>query len=200
LVAGELLCFRRGHVKRPCPDSLISYRREDSEGQAGRLFEGLNLRFRQDRVFIDVDSTEPGRDFRRTIEERVSSCAAISAVRLDGRWKGTVAYHWGPVIDETFSLRLVDGKVGSAGFLGHGHTILEGSLGGSSVRFNTRRMVTAGTSGRWEAVNHYAGAIDGDHIDMVLSIEDAASPHEPVAFRLSRVVDQKAANKAAHND
>lgn len=133
--------------------------------------------------------------------EVVAEMAATPMVRLDGHWKGTVTYHWGPVVDETFTLRLVDGKViGSAGFLGHGHTILEGSLDGSSVRFDTRRMVTAGTSGRWEAVNHYAGAIDGDHIDMVLSIEDTGSPQEPVTFRLSRVADQQAAKKTAHNN
>jgi putative transposase len=40
-----------------------------------------------------------------------------------------------------------------------------------------------------EAVNHYAGTIEGDKIDMVLSIEDAASSHEPVSFMLSRIVD-----------
>jgi hypothetical protein len=38
-------------------------------------------------------------------------------------------------------------------------------------------------------VNRYAGTIEGNKIDMVLSIEDAASSHEPVSFVLSRVVD-----------
>jgi hypothetical protein len=63
---------------------------------------------------------------------------------------------------------------GSAGFLGESRTILKGSLEGSSIRFVTKRLVTAG-SDQWEAVNHYAGTIEGDKIDMVLSIEDAAS-------------------------
>ena len=76
---------------------------------------------------------------------------------------------------------------GSAGFLGHGRTILEGSLEGSSLRFVTKRVVTAGSDQR-EAVNHYAGTIEGDKIDMLLAIEDAASSHEPVSFVLSRVV------------
>jgi hypothetical protein len=49
--------------------------------------------------------------------------------------------------------------------------------------------MTAGTGDRWEAVNHYAGTMEGDKIDMVLSIEDAASSHEPVSFMLSRIVD-----------
>ena len=110
-------------------------------------------------------------------------------IRLDGRWKGTVTYDWGPTFDEMFTLRLVGGTVaGSAGFLGHGRTILDGSLEGSSLRFVTKRVVAAGSDQR-EAVNHYAGTIEGDKIDMVLSIEDAASSHEPMSFMLSRVVD-----------
>jgi hypothetical protein len=42
---------------------FISYRRDDSEGQAGRLFEGLKARFGEDRVFIDVDDIEPAATF-----------------------------------------------------------------------------------------------------------------------------------------
>ena len=115
--------------------------------------------------------------------------APIPAIRLDGRWKGTVTYDWGPTVDETFTFRLVGGTVaGSAGFLGQGRTILDGSLEGSSIRFVTKRLVTAGGD-QWEAVNHYAGTIEGDKIDMVLSIEDAASSHEPVTFTLSRVLE-----------
>jgi hypothetical protein len=325
---------------------FISYRRDDSEGQAGRLFEGLKARYGQDRVFIDVAGIEPGRDFRRIIEEHVGSCDVLLAligknwlhaadkdgrrrldipedfvrleiaaalrrdiavipvlvqgaampskedlppdlqalawrnaaelrhtrwdadfaelaatlqthsgyvgpsearprrrvspwrwavlaalplavlaiaialvlrldnvgvplsdarnssssgaagvveaapvVRIDGRWKGNVTYDWGPTFDETFTLRLVGGTVtGSAGFLGQGRTILEGSLEGSSLRFVTKRIVTAGSDQR-EVVNRYAGTVEADKIDMVLSIEDTASSHEPMSFMLSRVVD-----------
>jgi hypothetical protein len=95
----------------------------------------------------------------------------------------------GPTIDETFTFRLLGGTVAdSAGFLGQSRTILKGSLEGSSIRFVTKRLVTAG-SDQWEAVNHYAGIIERDKIDMVLSIEDAASTHEPVTFTLSRVIE-----------
>jgi TIR domain len=119
----------------------------------------------------------------------VVEAAPIPAIGLDGRWKGTVTYDWGPTFDETFALRLVGGTVaGSAGFLGHGRTILDGSLKGRSLRFVTKRATMAGGD-QPEAINHYAGTIEGDKIDMVLSIEDAASSHEPVSFMLSRVVD-----------
>jgi TIR domain len=59
---------------------FISYRRDDSEGQAGRLFEGLKGRFGQDRVFIDVASIELGRDFRSIIDEHVGSCDVLLAL------------------------------------------------------------------------------------------------------------------------
>ena len=131
---------------------------------------------------------------------RVVEAAPISAIRLDGEWKGTVTYGWGPTIDETFTLRFVGGTVaGSAGFLGHGRPILEGSFDGSSLRFVTKRLMMADTGDRWEAVNHYAGTMEDDTIDMVLSNEDTASSHEPVSFMLSRVPDQQAAEKVSAN-
>jgi hypothetical protein len=59
---------------------FISHRRDDSEGQAGRSFEGLKARFGEDRVFIDIAGIEPGRDFRRIIDEHVGSCDVLLAL------------------------------------------------------------------------------------------------------------------------
>jgi hypothetical protein len=59
---------------------FISYRREDSEGHAGRLFEDLCDRFGKASVFMDVAGIEPGRDFRRAIEQQVASCGVLLAV------------------------------------------------------------------------------------------------------------------------
>ena len=59
---------------------FISYRREDSEGQAGRLFDDLTARFGEDSVFMDVAGIEPGRDFRRVIDEHVASCGVLLAM------------------------------------------------------------------------------------------------------------------------
>ncbi len=42
---------------------FISYRREDSSGHAGWLREGLAERLGRDRVFMDIDTIEPGVDF-----------------------------------------------------------------------------------------------------------------------------------------
>jgi FKBP-type peptidyl-prolyl cis-trans isomerase len=59
---------------------FISYRREDTEGHAGRLFRDLAERFGKALVFMDVTGIEPGRDFRRVIEQQVASCGVLLAV------------------------------------------------------------------------------------------------------------------------
>ena len=59
---------------------FISYRREDSEGHAGRLFEVLVERFGKASVFMDVAGIEPGVDFRKAIDANVAECGALLAV------------------------------------------------------------------------------------------------------------------------
>ncbi len=59
---------------------FISYRRNDAEGQAGRLFDDLTLHFGKDAVFMDVAAIQPGRDFRRAIDEQVASCGVLLAM------------------------------------------------------------------------------------------------------------------------
>jgi len=56
---------------------FISYRREDAEGQAGRLFADLVKHFGEQAVFMDVATIEPGRDFRKAIDEHVGSCGVL---------------------------------------------------------------------------------------------------------------------------
>lgn len=59
---------------------FISYRREDAEGHAGRLFEDLREVFGADSVFMDVVGIEPGVDFRKTIDAKVTSCSVLLAL------------------------------------------------------------------------------------------------------------------------
>lgn len=61
-------------------DIFVSYRREDSAGEAGRLFDDLVREFGEESVFMDVDGIGPGMDFRKAIEENVSSCGVFLAV------------------------------------------------------------------------------------------------------------------------
>jgi hypothetical protein len=59
---------------------FISYRREDTEGQAGRLFDELVRLFGEQSVFMDVAAIEPGRDFRKAIDEHIASCGVLLAL------------------------------------------------------------------------------------------------------------------------
>ena len=59
---------------------FINYRRNDSEGEAGRLFDDLTSRFGDQSVFMDVAAIEPGRDFRKAIDQRVADCSVVLAV------------------------------------------------------------------------------------------------------------------------
>jgi hypothetical protein len=56
---------------------FLSYRREDSEGQAGRLYDDLVAVFGSDPVFMDVAAIQPGRDFRKSIDQSLNSCGVF---------------------------------------------------------------------------------------------------------------------------
>jgi TIR domain len=62
------------------PSIFINYRRHDSEGEAGRLFDELSARFGEDSVFMDVAAIEPGRDFRKAIDSSVATCSVLLAI------------------------------------------------------------------------------------------------------------------------
>jgi TIR domain len=56
---------------------FLSYRREDTEGQAGRLYDDLVAVFGPDSVFMDVAAIQPGRDFRKSIDQSLNACGVF---------------------------------------------------------------------------------------------------------------------------
>lgn len=62
------------------PSIFICYRREDSAGYAGRIYDRLSLQFNPDQIFMDVDSIEPGLDFVEVIESAVSACDVMIVI------------------------------------------------------------------------------------------------------------------------
>ena len=64
---------------------FVSYRREDSEGEAGRLFDDLVRALGEDSVFMDVAGIQFGRDFRKAIDENVTCCGVLLAI-VGPRW------------------------------------------------------------------------------------------------------------------
>ena len=67
------------------PRIFISYRRDDAAGDAGRLADHVQRRFGASRVFLDVDTIEPGIDFVRVLRESLQETAVMLVV-IGQRW------------------------------------------------------------------------------------------------------------------
>ena len=76
---------------------FINYRRQDSEGYVGRLYDHLTQHFEQQDIFMDVDSIPPGADFVETLEEAVASCDVLIAM---------IGPQWVNMTDESGARRL----------------------------------------------------------------------------------------------
>ena len=63
---------------------FISYRRRETSGHAGRLYDRLAAHFGADRVFMDL-RMEPGVDFVKQIDEAVTSCEALLSL-IGAQW------------------------------------------------------------------------------------------------------------------
>lgn len=64
---------------------FISYRRDDSAGYAGRLFDFLTAQFGENNIFMDIDTIEPGEDFRKVVKNAVATCDVV-LVMIGKQW------------------------------------------------------------------------------------------------------------------
>jgi hypothetical protein len=64
---------------------FISYRREDSSGYAGRLFDILSVHFGKENIYMDLDTIKGGDNFATVIEDKIGQCDALLAV-MGERW------------------------------------------------------------------------------------------------------------------
>ena len=71
-------------MNRVSPKVFISYRREETAGHAGRLYDSMAARFGEGNVFVDVD-LEPGVDFVQRIKEAVGACQVLLVI-MGPRW------------------------------------------------------------------------------------------------------------------
>src|SRR4051812_11829062 len=78
---------------------FISYRREDTAGEARALYNELLGRTGQNSVFMDVDNIALGRDFRDALQKTLKSCDVMLV--LIGR-------HWVDAKDQAGQIRLQD--------------------------------------------------------------------------------------------
>jgi hypothetical protein len=66
---------------------VISYRREDTQGTTGRIFDRLEGHYGQGRVFMDIDNIPFGTDFRHHLQETLDHCDILLVV-VGPRWFG----------------------------------------------------------------------------------------------------------------
>jgi len=69
------------------PTIVISYRRADAAGTAGRMFDKLTSHFGDGHVFMDIDSIPAGTNFRRYLRDILSHSDIVLAV-MGPRWMG----------------------------------------------------------------------------------------------------------------
>lgn len=69
----------------PALSIFISYRRDDSAGYAGRLYDRLRGSFAKDRLFMDIDNIPPGEDFVEVLENAIASCNVV-LVLIGKQW------------------------------------------------------------------------------------------------------------------
>jgi hypothetical protein len=70
------------------PMIFISYRRDDSSGHVGRLYDALSAHFGKRRLFFDIDHIAPGQDFVRVLEDSLSR-SSVMIVVMGKRWAGS---------------------------------------------------------------------------------------------------------------
>jgi tetratricopeptide (TPR) repeat protein len=59
---------------------FLSYRRDDSASDAGRIGDHLIHHFGTEQVFVDIDTIPPGEDFLRILENNIARCDVLVAV------------------------------------------------------------------------------------------------------------------------
>ncbi|HEX4411601.1 MAG TPA: SUMF1/EgtB/PvdO family nonheme iron enzyme [Xanthobacteraceae bacterium] len=64
---------------------FINYRRDDTPGVAGRLFDYLALKYSRRALFMDVDAMKPGMDFAKQLDIQVAQCQVLLAI-IGPRW------------------------------------------------------------------------------------------------------------------
>ncbi|MFA5949023.1 MAG: DUF4189 domain-containing protein [Hyphomicrobium sp.] len=59
---------------------FVSYRRDDSAGTTGRLYDRLIRTFPREKVFMDVDAAMHGLDFVRVLNDKIAACDAVVVI------------------------------------------------------------------------------------------------------------------------
>lgn len=170
---------------------FISYRRDDSAGYAGRLYDRLVGHFGSNRVFMDVEGIELGVDFVDAIETAVGSCKVLIAMIGDEWLSATDAAGHKRLDDPNDFIRL---ETGSA--LKRGIRVVPVLVGGAvmpqagelpdDLKALTRRQAIEVNHKQWEAstgelIHALEAILDGGSGSAASRSDAGASRGEAVA-------------------
>jgi len=146
---------------------FISYRRSDSEGYAGRLWDRIAARFGSKNVFMDVDSIDPGDRFPDILAQALDSSDVLVAV-VGKNWVG-ITLEGKRRIDETEDF--VRQEVGGA--MSRGIHVIPVLVGGATLPPPKELPSDLATLSTFNAVEVRHTRFDDD-VQRLLSGVDAA--------------------------
>lgn len=107
---------------------FINYRRQDSEGYVGRLYDRLCEHFEPKDIFMDITAIRPGEDFVQTLEDAVAACDVLIAV---------IGPQWLSIVDDNGTRRIADERdfvrIEIASALKHSKGIIPVLVGGAKM-------------------------------------------------------------------
>ena len=87
------------------PRISISYRRADTAGITGRIFDRLKQHYGPDSVFIDIDSMRMGRNYKTQIDAALSTTDVLLII-VGRQWLGPRPEGSNRILDENDPVRL----------------------------------------------------------------------------------------------
>lgn len=165
---------------------FVCYRREDSAGHAGRLYDRLNLRF-PGRVFMDVAGIGLGTRWGEVIEQTLASCEVV-LILIGRRWLETSADGSRRLDDERDPLRA---EIAAA--LRQKLKVVPVLVGGAAMPLREELPDDIAAVADWQAVRIDDDDFDHDTARLTRALEqqltdDSVDPHlEEEATRRAQI-------------
>jgi hypothetical protein len=155
--------------------TVVSYRREDAAGFAGRLCDSLERLLPDEPIFRDVDGLSPGQDFVSAIDARLRQCRVCLAV-IGRDWLNARDAQGGRRLDQPedfvrleLAAALARPEVLVIPVLVEGASMPPADALPSEIRGLARRQAVALRDDTW----------DSDVVRLVRSLETATPPRAP---------------------
>jgi ankyrin repeat protein len=172
------LLTRRSGIVKPGPTIFVSYRREDTVGHAGRIYDRLAQRFGRDRVYRDIDAIAAGEDFIAAVRRQVEQSTVLLAL---------IGLRWAAASDKEGRPRLADEndlvRIEIATALQRGTTVIPVLLQGATMPTAKDLPENLGPLSHRNAVEIRDTAFDAD-VARLIEILRPGRPTELVGIAL----------------